>query len=84
MARPKTGNKIQVNLSIDIDVLIRAKKFAEENKKSLSQITEELYVDLTKSNDFVKKNPQEAIAEIKRLTTLLEQRILKKEEDSKT
>ena len=65
--RPKTAeNKGKITLSIDRDAISKAKQTAETLKKSLSQYTEDVYVDMHDSFFGLTKTPEERMKKIQR------------------
>jgi hypothetical protein len=61
MSRPKSSNKMRLNLTIDKDAVTGARKVAVAKKRSLSDMTEELYVKLHKSFFGLQKNLPEQL-----------------------
>lgn len=84
MARPKLNiTREQINLTIEREILKQIKKYANNKKKSLSQITEELYSSLLKDEKLTKENPELLMDKIKQAIPLIEKMIKDKENKKK-
>jgi len=88
MVRPKTNEeKKQINLTINKQILEAMREYSNEQKKSLSQITEELYQNCVKDSKLAKENPEELMRRIREAMPLVEKMINEKtkqqQEDSK-
>ena len=85
MARPKSKvKKQQVNLSLDKEKLVKGKRTANFLKKSLSQFTEDMYVDIHDNFFGLGKDPKERIKQIEQQVKELSKVIIKMGEKDKT
>ncbi|MDO8623301.1 MAG: DUF6364 family protein [archaeon] len=81
MVRPKSQTpKVQINLTIEKEIVKLMKKYAFNKKKSLSQVTEEIYRSLLINEKLQEENPEELKKMLNQALPIIEKMIKENKE----
>lgn len=84
LGRPTLNAKTKITLSIENEILKSIRKYALDKKKSLSQLSEELYQSLLHNEKLLNENPKELKKMVDISIPMLLERIKQEEEDKKS